>query len=524
MHISLIYTESDKWAFGLRSISASLKKAGHNTRLIFMGTEDRFYTLPALQVLSELVEESSIVGISSMANGSDRAKQIIESLKPLGKLTVWGGIHATLNPEECAQSADIICVGEGEEFMTELATRLEQGMDWRTMAGVFARNKNGIVSGSVRPLIGNLDQLPLFDFDFDDEYRLEKASLTKTTNDSYIPGEPIHFSGARGCAFHCNYCSNGKLKKIFAGHGTYVRRISVSKYIEHAKALKQRFPKAKSFYLLDEDLFARGLDDIKEFAERFPSEVGLPFECMASPPQISQEKVELFTKAGLWRIGIGVESGSERTKKHVFNRPITNKMVMRAASILSKYPQIVTYYFIIMGNPYEDREDLMETIRLLKSLPYPFYLKTYSLVFFPNTLLYEKALSDGIIAGKEDSGYDTDFLAGLKLNGPDWKKQNLYLNGLIYLMAGKSNGYRVGFLPRIALNALLHRVIMNHNDTFPFFIKFMIRLKGFVMSIRTKTANIVKKIFNDPTVIYGPSGASALKVSLRISCNKKINH
>lgn len=503
MNVSLIYTETDKWAFGPRSISASLKDAGHKTRLILMGTEDLGYSHEALGNLSKLLEDSDLIGISSMARGSDRAKQVAEYIRPLEKLIVWGGVHPTQNPEECSRHADLVCVGEGEEFMVELADKVQRGNKWHTMAGAAYRDAKGrFVTNGPRPLVADLNQLPLFDFEFDEEFRLIDDRLALANQESYVPGEPIHFSGARGCNFHCTYCSNAKLKKLFAGLGPYVRRVNVSKYIEHARNLRQRFPKARSFYLLDEDLFARPLEEIREFSERFPAEVGLPFECMASPPQVSQEKMDLFVKAGLWRIGVGVESGSERTKKEVFDRPIPNKIVIRAANIINQYPQVVPYYFIIMGNPYEGGGDLTETIQLIKDLPYPFFLRTYSLVFFPNTLLYEKAVGDGMISGKEDSGYEMDFLAGLELKGPLWKKQNLYLNGLIYLMAGKASRHRLGMVPRVLIGFLTKNAVSRWNERFPILVESLILLKTLSMRLRSAFAFVVKRIMNDPTVIY----------------------
>ena len=201
-----------------------------------------------------------------------------------------------------------------------------------------------------------------------------------------------------------------------------MRKVSITKYVEQAKSLKKYFPDSKYFYLADEDFFARKAEEMREFSEKWPEQVGLPFECMASPLQISEEKMELLVKAGLWRVDMGVESGSERTKKEIYNRHMSNEAVMRAAQIINKYQQVVPYYFLIIGNPYEENEDILETIRLVSEFSPPFYLRTYNLVFLPGTLLYDFAVRDGIIDGKKDSGYDIDFLAGLKYENHPCRK------------------------------------------------------------------------------------------------------
>jgi anaerobic magnesium-protoporphyrin IX monomethyl ester cyclase len=91
---------------------------------------------------------------------------------------------------------------------------------------------------------------------------------------------------------------------------------------------------------------------------------------------------------------VGVESGSDRTKKEGFKRPMTNAQVLRAAKIINRHPHVIPYYFLIIGNPCEREQDLIETIRFLGELPAPYFLRTYNLVFLPNTLLYEMAVAD----------------------------------------------------------------------------------------------------------------------------------
>jgi radical SAM superfamily enzyme YgiQ (UPF0313 family) len=60
----------------------------------------------------------------------------------MGKRTVWGGIHPTINPEECAQYADVICRVEGEGFMLDLLRRLELGAGaWESRAEAIERRK-----------------------------------------------------------------------------------------------------------------------------------------------------------------------------------------------------------------------------------------------------------------------------------------------------------------------------------------------------------------------------------------------
>ncbi len=385
--------------------------------------------------------------------------------------------------------------------MLELLERIEGGSDWKDLANAAYVSNGTVVLNPMRPLIKNLDELPNLDFCNDDEYHLTKGGFNKVYN---MPDEkaPIMFIGSRGCAYHCNYCSNAKLQEIFKGKGRYVRRLSVSKYIENAKSMRKYFPNSKYFYFNDEDFMSRSVSDMKGFSEKYPKEIGLPFEVMASPMAVTQEKVELLCKAGIWRIRMGLESGSERTKKEVYNRSIPNKSVLRAVYTINKYPQIMPFYLLVISNPYEGREDLLQTVQFIRKLPVSFYVNVHNLVFFPGTHLYERAIKDGIIHGMQDSGYELDFRGGLHYKNHDWKSKNLYLNGLLCLMEGKGNNFRLGLIPRIILPILYHPIVINFNERRPFFIKTVISRQLNLLSLRKRVFSIIRQIFLDPMFVY----------------------
>ena len=342
----------------------------------------------------------------------------------------------------------------------------------------------------------------MFDYEFEDELHLNGRQFKKVSADFLGADQPIQFAGARGCAFHCTYCSTAKLKQLYSGNGRFVRHISIRKYISHVATLRSRFPRAKSFYFLDEDLFARSMDEIREFSDRFPNEVGLPFECMASPVQVTKEKMDLFVKAGLWRLGVGVESGRDRTKKEVFKRPMTNAQVLRAAKIINRHPRVIPYYFLIIGNPCEKEQELIETIRFLGELPAPYFLRTYNLVFFPNTLLYEMAVTEKIISGEIDCGYQLDYLAGLNTQGAEWKNRNLYLNSILYLMAGKITPRRLGIIPHALLEPMIRESMIRFNNRSRSLSLTFIAMKMQLMRLRSRIAEQVMKFHGDPTAVY----------------------
>jgi len=504
MHISLIYTDRDPWALGMRGLSSILKERGYHTRLIFMGSDGAKYPRGTLERARGLVKDSGLIGVSCLSRGSEKAKQVIQYLKPLQKPIIWGGLHATLNPDECAQYADMACVGEGEDVIVELASRVSEHRRWNDISNLVYKNNGSLVRNPLRPLIADLDQLPLVDFTCEDEFHLQdgKTFLRPSHLAEVTESYEIVFNGSRGCGFHCTYCCNAKLKQIYSKVGRYVRKMSISRYIEYTKKLKQHFPQAKYFYLIDEDFLARSVDELKEFSERFPKEVGMPFECCGSPLQISDEKMDLLVKAGLWRIRMGIESGSERTKREIYKRPMSNAAVRRAVEVISRHAQVIPYYFLLITNPYEEEEDLLETLRVMSSLPGSFFVQAFNLVFFPGSALYQRALNDGLITGKEDSGYELDFRGGLRYKGHSWKYKNLYLNALLFMMEGKSTRLRIGSLPRFMIPILTSPNVINFNKRFLIITKLMIESKVLTLSLRSKGASVLRYLIGDPRAIY----------------------
>jgi len=502
MHVAFVYTEQDRWALGIRHISSKLQQAGYRTSLYLMSSLEEQFSKSVLDEIERATQGADVVAVGCFSRGAEKARQVLQRLKGKGKFCVWGGIHATLNPDDCAPDADLVCVGEGEEFMVDLLSRLQSGKDWRDIEN-GAYLDNGVARRNTLHPLNDLDSLPLLDYVNEEEFYLENGVFGEK-NQMDVPAEPILFIGSRGCAFHCTYCTNSRLKEIYRGHGSYLRRMGASKYVEHAAALKDIFRRSGQFYFIDEDFFARPTEEIRDFCMLYTEKVGVPFECMGSPLQITEEKMELLVGAGLWRIRMGVETGSERIKKEIYQRPISNQKVQEAVRIINRYPHVIPYYFLIIANPYEEEQDLVSTAIFAAELPSPFFIQTFNLVFFPESLRYERAVRDGIIGGKGDSGWGIDTRGGLEYKKYRWKEKNLYMNGLLFLMEGKSTTRRLGSVPRFLLEHLLRENVRKFNSDYLFFIKLFIEFKKIVLSLRKRVALFITSTFGSPKYLFGP--------------------
>ena len=427
MKIVLISPYSDVSSLGVRSLSACLKRAGYETVLIFLPILDDMlskddvidkYSGKVLDQVVDLAAGSDLIGLSLMTNYFDKGVQLSSYLgSKLDIPILWGGIHPTVKPEESLKYADIVCIGEAEEAIVDLVGKMEAGEEVSGVNNFWFKRNGNIIKNPPRPLNDDLDSLPFFDYDLKDHYILKgetieamnKDLLAEFLSENNLPGmkgKPCYQTiTARGCPYNCSYCCNNVYWTLYKGQ-KYLRRRSVGNIIEELKTMKDNFNFLESVQFSDDTIFAAPESDIEEFAGFYKKEVGLPFYCLGHPATVTEKKVRDLIDAGLQCIQIGVETGAEKTKK-LYRRSTSNEQILKTASIINGfhgkiYPPI---YDFIVDNPYETESDLLETIRLILEFPRPYELNVFSLVLFPGTELYNKAIEDGYIRDEQDEIY-----------------------------------------------------------------------------------------------------------------------
>jgi len=402
MHVTLLSLYPSISSFGVRTLSAYLKRTGHHVRIVFLPQDfQRKYTEKTLSEIARSLQETDLIGISLMTNFFDNAVQITQRLKSTGSAPIlWGGIHPTIRPEECLEHADMVCIGEGEESLAELAGKMEAGLDHRHVPGMWVKHNNRITKNSQRPLIQDLDAIPSPDYDLENHYILEDEHVVKMTMDlfqEHCGGKYMTFP-TRGCPFGCTYCCNNTLNKIHAGQ-KIVRKRSIDSLITELMHVKAHMPSIQSIYFDDDAFFLYSTENIKEFSSRYKQDIALPLIITgATPSTLNKEKLSLLVDAGLTFVRMGIQTGSERTRK-LYGRHYTDQQVIEAAQIIHGFIDRIRppLYDIIIDNPWETEEDLISTLVFLTKLPPPYALSIFSLTFYPGTALYDKARQYGLI-------------------------------------------------------------------------------------------------------------------------------
>ncbi len=488
MKITLISTSTFPSDQGIRTISSVLRKESHEVNLVFMTlSEDysRNYTKSELSQLLNLCFDSNLIGVNSYASTSHRAARIISFLKKNFDIPiVYGGVHATISPEDCIKYADIICVGEGEGAVLDLAKAIEKNKPIDKIKNLWIKKDSKIIKNPVRNIIDDVDKLPLPDYDIKNHYILDKGKIRKFRE--YDLAGQIFFLTGRGCPYGCDYCSNSFFNKLYEGKRKKILRWHSPKYIINGiLKLKKKFPETLGYFDIRDDTFSlRPLSDIKKFCKLYKEKVNLRFKCLGDPKTIDDEKIKLLVDAGCTDIIVGIQ-GSERTNLEIYHRNQTDKDVLKAAEILNRYKDKLTVmYDIITCNPYEKPEDIINLINLLQKIPKPYYLSVNNLVFFPGSQLYRRAKLDGTIKTEKDAAYELNYwdrAKHIKL-----KKKNAYLILILNLMRGPVTEKRFGIMPNLLINWLLKPERIRKNLKNPFFTLIILKFVSILDLIREK--------------------------------------
>lgn len=395
--------------FGIRTLHDVLKSRGHRaTNVFFKKDKTNAMELPTeheKDLLTGLIKELNpdLVGISTRSTFFPVAKDITARLKQaVSAPIIWGGAHPTICPEESIQFADMICVGEGEKLITELADRISNRWEIASIGGLWTKKNGSIIKNEPQPLLEDLNSLPMPDFGGDDTYSIENNILSE--GEPYYNENLTHynFMTARGCPFHCAFCSNSILKKIFEKKGSFIRYRSVDSVIEELKLAKTKLKKLEVISSNDE-VFGSKIEWLKEFCKRYKNEINLPFHCDIHPAFASETAICLLKEAGLRTITMGIQSGSEQIRKQLYGRQTSEAELKKIAGIFKKHG-IFPFYDLIFDNPLETEVDIRATLYFMLSLPRPFRINMYSLQHHPKTELTERFLRDKLISPGDIDG------------------------------------------------------------------------------------------------------------------------
>jgi len=227
-----------------------------------------------------------------------------------------------------------------------------------------------------------------------------------------------------GCPFHCSYCGN---TKCIANDSMYkkIRHPSTDYVVNEVKAAVGRYPHISTICFHDDSFMPIPYPQLEEFAVRWREAVNIPFAVYGVIPNyVRRDKVELLTWAGMNRVRLGIQSGSQRILDF-YKRPTPVEKIEAAVEVCASFSPrtiIPPAYDFIVDNPIETKQDVVDTLELCRRLARPYTMNLFSLRVIPNTDLEKAMREEGVDIEEISSNYIT--------LPPTWSNIMMYLLAL----------------------------------------------------------------------------------------------
>lgn len=313
-----------------------------------------------------------ILGLSVhtlVANGAYEVAKRIKAILPETRI-IMGGPHCTGTPEDALQKsgADMVCIGEGEQTMLEVALACRDKMekktdvDYSTIDGLAYMRGQDVVYSNPRQFIPNLDTIPSPARDLIDLKTYSGWYITKRLPETRIVS-------SRGCPFHCTFCSCA----VWKTSKPAVRFRSPKNVVDEIESL-----------MVDYGIQEIG-DDCDEFNNNIENACGICEEIKKRNLDISwrtqvrayplpEKLVKLMAESGCWQVHMGIESGNDDTLEGI-GKKISLQQVRDGCKVLQKYNIEVVGMFMLYNVweqdgvlKYEDTKKTSNTMKFALSL------------------------------------------------------------------------------------------------------------------------------------------------------------
>ena len=364
---------------GLMYLASYLKKnSSHQVKILDCQIEQLNYQNLSKKIIQESPDAIGITTMTFTLIDVIKTIKLIKQINPKIKV-ILGGPHVNIYPKETInlKEVDFLVFGEGEEPLKELLDKINQKEELINIKGIVFRDGDKIINTGQRELIKDLDSIP---FPARDLLPYKKYFSVISSN---TPVTTMFTS--RGCPFKCIFCDRPHLGKLF-------RSRSAKNVVDEMEECQKM--DIKEIFIYD-DTFGidrqRVLNICSEIQKR---KLTIAWDVRTRVDTVDQEIIKIMKKANCQRIHFGVEAGTEKMLK-ILRKGITLKQIENAFKIAKKEGLQAAGYFMI-GSPSETKQDVLETIKLIKKLN-PAFVHISITTPFPATDLYRLGLESKIL-------------------------------------------------------------------------------------------------------------------------------
>jgi len=414
--------------YGALSVATALKN--HGVNVVYIDGSEGTVEMVCRHIEAEL-HDCLFFGVSAFTAQVGEAVHVSEFVKSVRPdiPILWGGIHASLLPEETARdpAVDYVCVGEGDYMVIEFFEQLAFSQpDMQQVHNLVYYEGDSLVQTSVAPFFDMQQQTHLA-WDLLD---LEKY-IIHNRYDGNCPslGIPV----ARGCPHRCSFCVNVALKEYGYTKYRYRKPEHVAGDLSY---LKERCGIGFSF--IRDEVFFVNPEYSREIANVY-NNLGILWGANLranyfTPKRLTKDYLREMRGLGMLNGAMGVESGSSRLLKEVIRKDIDLGQVEHAMQTM-KVADIRPFVSFVIGFPTETPKETQQTLDLavrLKRMNHRTVVAgIYLLRPYPGAPVYDLCIQHGLKEPRslrEWDGVELTRQGGFTLDQMPWLKdrQNLY--------------------------------------------------------------------------------------------------
>jgi anaerobic magnesium-protoporphyrin IX monomethyl ester cyclase len=313
-------------------------------------------------------------------------------------VTIIGGIHASLVPENACQhpEIDFAAVGEGEGLIVDFAEAMSGGTSLENIPGLAYKKDGRVVVNPRNGYVENLDILgfPAYDL-FDMEIYL---SLNEGRWDlGYGRYAPVVTS--RGCPYRCTFCS------IHCVMGPKYRVHSPRYVVDNIEELVKTYGVDEISFeddnlTYDEPRFVdicRGIVD-RGIRIRWNTPNGVHVGSLTA------ESLVWAKRSGCDSLNMAVESGDDFIRNRVIKKGLSSEKIYEISSACRRTGIKANAYFVI-GMPGETENSIAASRKFIRDLKFS-NLSIFIATPMPGTKLYDECVTRGYL---DEQSFDAEF-------------------------------------------------------------------------------------------------------------------
>ena len=369
---------------GICYLSAVLKEENYHVELIDQAA--RGFNLHQI-VRWIKKQDPDVLGFSTLtASGSGISAALtsiaVKEWNPNIKI-VFGNRHTNYNDYRILTKypqVDICVRDEGEYSFLELVKALEKKQSLKNIRGLTYRDDGKIKRNEERPLIKDLDAIPL-----PDRKGLKMEYTGSFGGLEFAPKGFTSMISSRGCPYHCTFCY-GKRNVGF-------RTRSVENILKEILYLDSEGYKYLNF--VDDNFTVSKKRVIKLCRLMQKHKVDLDWICEGRVNQVSDEMLKEMKRANCRIIFYGIESANQRILDY-YRKGITPAQSIAAVKKTRKAKVPFILGSFIVGAPGETLKEIYNTLKFAQKIDIDF--PVYNLLgTMPGTDIWDEMVENNIL-------------------------------------------------------------------------------------------------------------------------------